>query len=274
MKRPYELLFSFGEEFLKHPSDVICNDNDEFLVCNTGGHNIKVFNKNGEFIKSFGKLHFPTGIIFVNNTYIVTDSGNNKVQVLDENGNFIRFIENKNPFSFPTAVSIDEEGNYIIVDSGNNQIKFFDKDFNFIKSFGENLLSWPSGIIHDNDHFIVSDSLNNKIKLFNKDGEFIKFFGEKDSNLSLNWPKRIIKDYQGNYLIAESNNNRIQVFSPSGMFLHSFGEEILDSPYSITFNSKGNYIVSDIHKIHVFKGRFIDSLKNRCLEIINLYSLL
>jgi len=106
------------------------------MDCGYGQQNIKIFDTNGNFIKSFGKSGSGNGefnfdwlnnIAVDNNGRIwIVDSGNSRVQIFNSEGNFLFKFGSKGTgngqfdFTYITGnIAIDSNGNVYVADSGN-----------------------------------------------------------------------------------------------------------------------------------------------------------
>ncbi|XP_046351589.2 tripartite motif-containing protein 2-like [Haliotis rufescens] len=80
----------------KNPRYVAVSANGNIIVSDSGNHSIKVFDRNRNFVRSFGKygrddgcFKFPHGVCTDNrNNILVADQYNNRVSVFDELGRF------------------------------------------------------------------------------------------------------------------------------------------------------------------------------------------
>jgi hypothetical protein len=102
----------------------------------------------------------PNGDIYVADGHNGCKCPNSRIVVFDKNGKFIRDFGKKGAgpgeLDNPHALAFDSAGRLFVGDRSNNRVQIFDKDGNFIaewKQFGR-----PSGIFIKNDIIYVSDS--------------------------------------------------------------------------------------------------------------------
>jgi DNA-binding beta-propeller fold protein YncE len=126
--------------------------------------------KNGEF-------NYPTNIfISMDGQMYITDSLNFRIQIFDLNGKFIssfgKLGDALGDFSKPKGIAVDSENHIYVVDSQFDNIQIFDKDGKLLLVVGSTgrdhgKMSIPSGIFIDNkDRIYVADSYNKRIQIF------------------------------------------------------------------------------------------------------------
>lgn len=148
-------------------------------------HSVKVFNFEGELVRTIGKgkgdcpgcLFFPTYVTTdqAGNVY-VTSTLNSRVDVFDPAGNFLRIIGERGTsfgmFDKPKGVAVDTFGNIYVADSGWSNIQIFNQKGEVLLFFGgrgdyPGLLKNPTGIAIDkNNKIYVADYLNYRITVY------------------------------------------------------------------------------------------------------------
>lgn len=115
-----------GPDTFNKPSDVIVAPNGDIFV--SDGHDAKSnarivkFNKDGKFIKAWGKLGSGPGEFNVphclafdsKGRLLVCDRANDRIQVFDQNG---KFIEQLTQFGRPSGIFIDKHDTIYVADS-------------------------------------------------------------------------------------------------------------------------------------------------------------
>lgn len=162
-----------------------------FYVVDSANHNVKVFNKNFELIKTIGtrgeksgEFNFPSHIALdKDGNFYVTDSMNFRIQVFSPDGKFIRKIgelgTGEGYLERPKGVAVDRYGHIYVVDSLKDAVQVFNNEEKFLMIVGEEgrfpgQFSLPSGIYcDDNDYIYVADTLNKRVQI-------LKYVGEKD----------------------------------------------------------------------------------------------
>ncbi len=165
----------------------------------------------------------------------VTDEGTNSVRVFNEDGEFIRswgkLGTGDGEFNNPFGITVSESGFVYVVDKKNNRIQVFNTDGIFLTKWGSQgagpgQFNFPhflavsrSGLVY------VADRLNNRIQVFNGSGKFIRQWGTKGTEPGqLLTPQGVAFDSEESLYVTDSNNHRVQVFSKEGTFLRSFAE--------------------------------------------------
>ena len=160
--------------------------------------------------------------------------------------------------SKPWGVTANDS-NEIFVSYMNNCIVVFNENGEFIRSFGENSLHCPNGVLCDNmGRIFVTSRNDNKILVFGQRGEYISTFHNGNS---LSEPRGISFDADGNLIVCDTGNKCVRFFSPEGNIFKTIGAGRLRMPFDCVCY-KGKLFVSDrdAHLIKVYNsnGRFLN----------------
>ncbi|MEZ4812346.1 MAG: NHL repeat-containing protein [Caldisericia bacterium] len=140
-----EVLVLKKRQFLK-PVDLIYGMDGNIYVLDAEDGMVKVFNKEGEFQRSFGDtldMKNPTGICITEDlTLVVSDTGNNKLHFFAIDGKYLYSKGDKTPsyaktsiddywshlgtFNGPTGLA-SSGGKIYVLDSGNQRVQIFEK---------------------------------------------------------------------------------------------------------------------------------------------------
>jgi DNA-binding beta-propeller fold protein YncE len=123
-----------------------------------------------------GRLNFPTNLFIKNSKLYVSDTGNFRVQVFDIEGQFLKTFgkvgDRFGEFSRPRGVGVDSEGHIYVADSAFDNFQIFSDDGKillFVGARGSNpgFFSIPAGLhIDDHDRIYVADQYNNRVQVF------------------------------------------------------------------------------------------------------------
>lgn len=130
-KQNGELIKEFGtygeaEGSFKYANGVAVSDNGYFYVSDSQNMRLQVFNREGEFLKSFNadmQMGQPKGISIYNNELYVTDTLLQKILVFDLEGDYLKSIGEKgNLFNFPNDVFVTRERIFVANRTSNQVI--------------------------------------------------------------------------------------------------------------------------------------------------------
>ena len=263
------------------------------IVAGNGNHGFY-----GEAIPAYdSNLYGPTGMTVDNNgNLIFADRQNNKIRKIDSNGVITTIVGNGIGFSgdggaavdaglyYPTDVAVDLNNNLYIADDLDHRIRKVDSNgiINTITGNGNNgfsgdggfaidaEISQPMGITTDlSGNIYFADFNNHRIRKIDVDGIITTVAGNGVGgfsgdgglavNASLNLPRDVAVDVDGNIYIADTSNNSIRKVDTSGI-ITSLSTISINWPSSITISQNGDlYIaesfghrVSKVSKIGIF----------------------
>ena len=253
---------------LNRPWGVVITKNEEIVVAENGANRIKILNKEGKKVKSFGtkgtkegQFTCPHGVAISQDGYIlVTDS--HRLQKLTFEGDCVKSVgstKNGNgplQFYYPTGITVHPTtGQIFIADRYNHRIQVLNNDLTYSHSFGKEgsspvQFNFPCDVTFDNEGYLYVADTNPCIKKFTSTGQYISTFSSEGSNPGQTTnPTSIIIDNNLLY-VSEYGNNRISIFDTKGCFIHCFGkrgsgEGEFNTQFGITVDSLGNLYVSD-----------------------------
>ena len=132
------------------------------------------------------------------------------------------------PISGAEDMFVTDDNFMYIADTGNGRIAKF-KDFQEIASYGEGVLSGPTGVFVDEEGIIyVADGKSNSIVILDQNGNVLNQFGRPDEPLFGKnrefLPRKIAVDARKNlYIISEGSVNGIVQMNTIGNFIGYFG---------------------------------------------------
>ena len=158
----------------------------------------------------------------------------------------------------PWGITANDSNEIFVSDICNQRIVVFNENGEFIRAFGQNTLKCPNGVLFDNmGRIFVGNRHDNKILVFGQNGEYISTFHNASS---LNEPRGLSFDADGNLIVCDAGNKCVRFFSPNGSIFKTIGSGRLRMPFNcVCRNSKVFVSDRDAHLIKVYSsnGRFL-----------------
>ena len=203
-------------KYVNYPRDAggpwgiaVANDGSMY-ICDVL-HKIRVFNKQGEPVKTFGQQ----------------GSGNGQ-------------------FSNVTGIAVDSSNHLYIGNRYNNRIEVLGTDGQFIRQIGAGQLLEPWGVTVNNEHVYVAERDSHRISIFTLEGQLIRTIGSQGSGPGqFNWPSAVAISPDGDMYVADWSNHRIQVFNSDGVYQREFGGGQLKNPLDVLITADGHVLVAD-----------------------------
>ncbi len=259
---------------------------DRVYVFNRSTHPVIVFDREGNFLTSWGEELFkhahgirvgPDGRIYC------TDDKDHTVRKLTLEGELLmtlgakdrpadtgyvqdwfdyhwslsRITKGGQPFNRPTGVAIAPSGEIYVSDGyGNTRVHKFAPDGKLLMSWGEpggapGQFRVPHNIWLDKqDRLWVTDRENHRIQIFDTQGRFLNQWQD------IMRPQDLIIDDDGVVYVTDSGL-RVLIFSPDGKLITHWGteEEDIDkalflAPHAIAMDSRGDLYVGEVPWAH------------------------
>ena len=167
-------------------------------------------------------------------------------------------IEGTN-LAHPWGVTVNDSNEIFVSDRDNNRIVVFNENGGFLRSFGQNVLNCPNGLITDKTgRIFVGNRRDNKILVFRSNGEYVSTI---HSGESLREPRGISLDTQGNLIVCDTGNKCVRLISPQGDIFKTIGRDELHKPVACWYYEDKIFVSDhDAHIICVFHtdGRFLN----------------
>jgi DNA-binding beta-propeller fold protein YncE len=198
---------------LGEASGVAVDRHDNVWVFNRGAHPVIEFDRNGNFLQSWG----DGGMIKSSHGIRVDPDGN--IWCIDVEGHLV--------------LKFSPEGRVLMVigrSPGNNDSKdAFNRPTNI--AFTPSL-----------DFFYISDGyVNSRVVKFNRDGEYVTQWGHKgtgDGEFDL--VHDVCLDSKGRVYVADRSNSRVQIFDADGRYLGKWTD--VGQPWGLTYHAPENAI--------------------------------
>ena len=247
-------------------SDVYVNSSDEIHVFSRGLHPLTIWDKDGNFISSWGEGTFSNnehGIyITKEDTIWLVDSWFHIATEHKPDGTLIKTIGNKLqpsetynglPFNMPTGLSISSKDDIFISDGyGNKKVHKFDSNGELIKSWGT-FGDKPGefAIVHNlefdsKDRLFVCDRENNRIQIFDDEGNFLEEWTDLFMPGDL-WIKDDIV-----YVCEQTEQGGVSIWTTEGELITRWhgdrgdGKGTILSGHGICVDSEGSIYVAEL----------------------------
>ncbi|MDH5764981.1 MAG: NHL repeat-containing protein [Gammaproteobacteria bacterium] len=261
-----EYVVTLGEDGeLSLPTDVVVDEAGFIYVVDSGNDRIAIFNKEGEYLRSFGEtgelpgqFQGPIGIaIDANERLFIADKGNNRVQIFNLSGKVIKTF--KTIFQMqevsPIDVAIGNKSEQIFVTgNANHQVMAYDQYGNLSHYWGgeganKGMFRYPAtlAVSQDNKLYVV-DVLNTRVQVFESNGEYVLDVGS--------WgvlpgqffrPKGVAIDDSGLIYVSDSYMGVIQIFDNHHRFSHVLG----DNGVPTIFSTPSGVFVDKLQRLYV-----------------------
>lgn len=233
-KLRYKLIKDWGrtleDSVLDDIPGVYADSDDRIYALTRGENSVMVFDKNGNYLRSWGKGIFVRAHgIFIgpeDEIYCVDDNGHVLYKFSAE-GDLLMTIGNKGQPSNSGCVN---------------------KDFRTIKQ-GSPPFNFPTNVaLSPNKEIYVSDGYgNSRIHKFAPDGSLVLSWGEPGSRPGqFNLPHSIQVSADNRVYVADRENSRIQIFNSNGEFLEEWTD--LVRPTDLFIDKKGYIYVAELGK--------------------------
>lgn len=242
---------------------IAIDSSDRVYVFNRGEHPMIIFDKDGNFINSWGEGMFvtPHGICLDQDKYIfLADSGNHTVRKFTLDGKLLMTLGSENipgesgkPFNKPTGVSVLPSGHIYVSDGyGNRCVHKFDPEGKLLMSWGSSgdepgQFALPHGIFaHKNGNIYVADRENHRIQIFTSEGKFIDQW-----KADFNMPCTVFIDKYDNVYIPELRY-RISIMNLKGELMARWGgfesrePGKFIAPHTACVDSQGNLYIGEV----------------------------
>jgi DNA-binding beta-propeller fold protein YncE len=266
---------------------VAVDSKDNVYVFTRGEHPVIVFDRDGNFLRSwgeglFGRAHAVT--IGPDDEVWLTDDGNHTIRKFTPEGKLLLTIgdpdkpatlQSGKPFNRPTHVALcSRTGEIYISDGyGNSRVHKHDPRGRHLFSWGEpgtdpGCFNLPHNIATDAEGLVyVADRENHRIQIFDEEGRYLDQWNNLHRPCGLFADSRNRRVYVGELGTGLAINkavpnlgNRISILSMQGELVGRVGDRFAGegpgqfvAPHGVTLNSRGDLYVAEVS--YTIKGR-------------------
>ena len=247
------------------PCGATVDDEGRILVADCHNHCIKIMNREGKLVKSFGsfgnkngQLNNPTDVAISGDKIFVCDKDNNRVQYFTPDGAFLgKFSIGCGQLKRPWGLCVDGRGHIVVLDTRNDRVQVFSEDGGFVTSFGSRgighceFLQPYFAAVHKNGNIYITDNGNHRVQVFDDSYGYLFEFGNDGGELALKNPTGITVDHEGSHVIvADQCNSRVQVFGQDGSRVAVISEALnyphyQSYPKGLAVTQDGYIVVAD-----------------------------
>ena len=269
----------------KEAAAVGVDSNDNVYVFNRGEHPMMVFDREGNFLRSWGEGVFPRahGITMMpDDTVFCTDDGDHTVRKCTLDGQVLLALGvsgepapfmSGDPFNRCTHVAMDPgTGEFYVSDGyGNARVHKYSPDGNLLFSWGESgtgpgQFNIAHNVCTDKDGWVyVADRENHRIQVFDKNGKFetqwINMARPCGLYIDKSGDQRV---YVGELGVAIGSNDQAYGLGPRITIMDIQGNEIVRlgdgpegeapgqfiAPHGVCIDSRGDIYVGEVSWTH------------------------
>ena len=246
---------------------------DRVYVYDRGDHPVMVFDREGNFLKSWGEgqMKFPHAVyidsgdnvwLVDNHAGVVTKhtTDGQLLLTLGQRGfrsntgvpddyfksdAFEQVTHGGPPFNLPAGIAVAPSGNIFVADGyGNSRVHKFTGDGTLLKSWGEpgtkpGQFNLPHGIwVDSRERLLVADRENDRVQAFSQDGDFLDQW-----NLDLIGPAVVHVDDNDIAYVPEHNGGLFSIITLDGERIARWGSDINITCHGAWVDSLGDVYV-------------------------------
>lgn len=290
----YEALESWeklpeGVRLIETPGVAVNSRDEVFLLTRNPEHPVMVFDRDGNFLRSFGQGVFSqrTHGIFIgpDDSVYCADDGTHTITKWTPEGSLLMTLGvpgqpaprwSGRPFNRPTHAAVSPTTGHIYVSDGygNSRIHKYTPDGQLVTSWGSPGIDpgqfiRPHNIAVDaQERVYVADRECHRVQVFDGDGNFITMWN------NIHRPDGMTIGPDGNIYIGELNGmpgvddapglgHRVSILSPQGELLARLGDPEegeepgkFIAPHGIAVDSRGDIYVGEVS--YTIRGRHMD----------------
>ncbi|KAI6660277.1 hypothetical protein LOD99_10415 [Oopsacas minuta] len=240
--------------YTKNQSSIaVDNTTDNIYIADIYVYQVRVFDKDGEFLFKFSdrnglyKMNYPNRIAISKEFVLVNQYTSRYEWILafDLNGNFITRIGKPKEDARTYGIAINDiYGDIYVCDLFNDRVQIYLDEYPFLS---EIKISNPYGILCDKDNIFITSTQKPSLHVFKYDltpvqDDYYDLFSELFIKLN-----DFVIDRAGNIIATNLESNCISILNRRGHIIHKITEDI-SIPIALALDSKGRIIVVDFRK--------------------------
>jgi len=171
--------FPENKDDLKGPSALYIDRNDRVYVFDRGDQQVKLFDRKGKLIRTFGggngpgeRLRFAMGLaVMSDNSLVVSDSGNRAIKIFDRNGTLKELLPRNTggmpALGLPRGVAVINDNKFAVVDGLSRKVYLIRRSGQGWKSEALNHdFILPDGAFYSNGKLYVTDRGESSVIVF------------------------------------------------------------------------------------------------------------
>ncbi len=221
------------EQCIKNPLRMAADNSGNIYICN--GHNyICRYDSGGNYLGKITTASPPLAVAISGASLYASMRNFNQITQMDTSGTIIRTFGN---FLLASDMAFDGNQHLYVTDSRLKQVFVFDRAGNLLKSFGKDVLVFPTGIAIDEKNQLVLVTEHGgiapadtalpiaAIHVFDKQGNWLRGYGQYgNEDGQFVRMQGLAVDQLGRMFVADSYQGMIQVLDKNGAFLGLLGQ--------------------------------------------------
>ena len=271
---------------LKETPGVAVDSQDRVFAFTRGDHPVIVFDRDGNFLRSFGEGLFTsrTHGMFIgpDDSVFCVDDGHHTITQFSPQGKLLMTIGAEGqpsakwsgePFNRPTHVAVSPRTGYLYITDGygNSRVHKYTPDGRHVLSWGEpgvdpGQFYRPHNVAVDgDDNVYIADRENHRVQVFDADGKFQAEWHNihRPDGLTLGPDRNIYIGELNGFDDAPGLGHRVSIMSRQGELLARFGDPKegeepgqFVAPHGIAVDSHGDIYVAEVS--FTMGGRHLD----------------
>jgi DNA-binding beta-propeller fold protein YncE len=222
----------------------------------------------GAFERALTGLSLPmSAAIAADGTIYIADAGAHEIAVFARDGQRLRSFgslgDGEGQLRAPASLAMGDDGLVYVADTGNSRVQVFDATGAFVRGWGErgreaNQLCSPRGIAIAGDRVCVADTGNQHVKVFAREANLLLDLGSSGEVALFRQPVDVAMDSAGRIFVLDADRNSVMSFASDGAHLGSWGDYgpfsgLLNNPQDIDLVTDQVFVTdTNNHRVQVY----------------------